>query len=374
MKRRTLVVVLIAIAATVSLGANAQNTRRAKQRNAEVKNIIIMIGDGMGVGPVAAAGLVQGFVPMQIERAQYVGLAKTYSANNRVTDSAAGGTALATGYKSYNNAIGVDTDTIARPSTREKAELLGYATGVVTDDAVTCATPAAFVAHVDNRSKEPEIALQYLEHDIDLFIGGGMRYFNQRADSIDLVAQLRDKGYIVADCMDQVEDITHGRVAAMVATKNVTPAKERTEEFLPLATAKALEILSNNAKAKGKGKGFFVMIEAADIDHTAHSNDIEGVLAEMREFDKAIGLAFDFADRNPGTLVVVTADHDTGGLSLPSGKTDFNLAEQGVRFVFGTTSHSALYVPIFAYGTGAEQFKGVMENTEIARLMQQMLK
>lgn len=335
----------------------------------KVKNIIFLIGDGMGLAQVSGVSLINNWEPLALERAEYIGLQKSYSANNRVTDSAASGTALATGHKTYNSAIGVDVDKNPVPSTRELAQAAGYATGVVATYSVTNATPASFVAHEETRYAEDNIALDYLEADIDLFIGGGTRFFMERRDGRNLAEELKAKGFTVATDMAELDGITEGKVAALLAPNAMpTIGQGRSKDYLPGATAKALEILSNNSK-----KGFFVMIEGSQIDGGGHDNNMVKIYEETVDFDNAVKVAFDFADTHPGTLVVVTADHETGGLSLVSGKTDFTLPEQGVKYEFGTTGHSAIWLPVYAYGEGAEEFSGVMENTDIAKKMQKLL-
>ncbi len=335
----------------------------------KVKNIIFLIGDGMGLSQISATSLINNWEPLNMERATHIGLQKTYSANNRVTDSAASGTALATGVKTTNGTIGMDADKQPVASTREKAQAAGYATGVVATYSVTNATPASFVGHVESRYLEDRIAEQYVEQDIDLFIGGGTSFFQNRRDGRDLVSELEAEGYTVALDMAELESITQGKVAALLA-ENAMPTigAGRSKEYLPTATAKALEVLSNNSD-----KGFFVMIEGSQIDGGGHDNDMVKIYEELIDFDNAVKVAFDYADTHPGTLVVVTADHETGGLSIVSGKPEFNLPDQGVNYEFGTTGHSATQIPIYAYGTGAEEFSGVMENTDIAKKMQRLL-
>ncbi len=357
------------IAKSLLLGATALVAVSCCQKEPEVKNIIFMIGDGMGLAQTSATALINDWEPLNMERADYIGLQKSYSANNRVTDSAASGTALATGHKTYNSAIGVDVDKNPVANTRELAQAAGYATGVVATYSVTNATPASFVAHVESRYLEDKIAEQFVEADIDLFIGGGTRFFKERRDGKDLTEELKAEGYTVAYDMAELEGVTEGKVAALLAPNAMpTIGQGRSKDYLPGATAKALEVLSNNSK-----KGFFVMIEGSQIDGGGHDNDMVKIYEETVDFDNAVKVAFDFADEHPGTLVVVTADHETGGLSIVSGKSDFTLPEQGVKYEFGTTGHSAIMLPVYAYGTGAEEFAGVMENTDIAKKMQKLL-
>ncbi len=334
----------------------------------EVRNIIFMIGDGMGLTQVAATAVNNGNKPLYMERARYVGLVRTYSANNRVTDSAAAGTALATGTKTNNGSIGVDPDGNVLESTLEKAAKAGYATGVVVTYSVTNATPAAFLAHERSRKSEDEIAVDILDSGVDVFVGGGTKFFMDREDGRDLVKDFEKKGYKMSTSLDELFTFNKGRIGMLLAANAMKKTGEGRGDYLPRATAKVLDILRQNS-----AKGFFVMIEGSQIDGGGHANDARVVFDETNDFDQAVKAAFDFADANPGTLVVVTADHETGGLTIPSGKPDFSLPDQGVQYQFSTKGHTGVYVPLFAYGTGAENFTGVMDNTDVPKKMQRLL-
>lgn len=336
-----------------------------------VENIIYMIGDGMGVSHVTATMIAQDYEPLNMERATHTGLCKTYSANNRITDSAAAGTALATGYKTNNGMIGVTPDSLPKASIREKAERSGMPTGVVVTYPVTNATPAAFVAHVDYRHKEDEIASYYIENNVDVFMGGGSKRFNQRADSLNFFETLSSRGYTIASSLAEIENVSEGYVAVLPTEDSMPSMLDGRGDFLPEATAKALEILTNNAQAADKG--FFLMVEGSQIDGKAHGNDLEGLIAEVKDFDKAVGVAFDYADKHPGTLVVVTADHETGGLTIVNGNRRFDLHDHQADYAWTTGGHSGGMVPIFAYGTGAENFSGVFNNVDLPRIMCRLL-
>jgi alkaline phosphatase len=353
------------------VGLLSTQTIYAQQGNdaeAEVKNVIFMIGDGMGLAQVSATLVNQGYAPLNMERAQFIGLAKTYSANNRVTDSAASGTALATGVKTYNGAIGVDENKQPVETILEKAEKNGLATGLVVTYSVTNATPATFIAHVESRKLEEQIAEYFLATEVDVFMGGGTKFFAEREDGRDLIAELRKKGYTMVDNLEDILSFEGDKLGALLSENAMPRMIEGRGDYLPRATEKALEILKKNSD-----KGFFIMVEGSQIDAGGHKKNAEIVLTETVDFDQAVGVAFDFADRNPGTLVVVTADHETGGLSIPSGKPDFSLPDQGVRYEFATGGHTGILVPVYAYGTGASNFSRVMENTDIPRIMEQLL-
>ena len=346
-----------------------QRTEARKPAEPRVKNVIFMIGDGMGLADITATAINRGCVPLQIERAHYVGLARTYSANNRVTDSAAAGTALATGHKTNNGHIGVDPDKKPLKSILEKEEENGLATGLVATHSVTNATPAAFIAHQPSRKMEEEIAADYLKTDIDLFICGGRKMFTPSQDGRDLTRELQEKGYTIAYTMDEVKAFERGKLGGLLYDTSVPTMAQGRGDYLPQATAKAQEILGRNSP-----KGFFIMVEGSQIDKGGHGNDIRTIIDETTDFDNAVKVAYDYADRHPGTLVVVTADHETGGVTLPSGKPDFTLPDQGVKYTFSTKSHTATYVPVYASGTGAMHFSRVLENTEIPQIMEQLLR
>lgn len=366
MKRTILFILALAVAMVA-----APTEANARKKKSEVRNVIMLIGDGMGVAHISALMLEEKYQPINMDRAQAAALIKTYSANNRVTDSAAAGTALATGTKTGNHYIGVtiEGDTLASLITR--AERRGMQTAEVVTCYLTHATPAAFYAHVPNRSQYEDIAVEFVTSGIDVAIGGGTRYFAKRKDGRNLIPELEAQGYKVAYSLDEIKDMKEGRVVALCADQNLPMAHQNRGDFLPDATAKALELLTANCK-KAK-KGFFMMIEGSQIDYAAHNTDAQQIYAEMKDFDKAVGVAFDYADNHEGTLVVVCADHETGGLSLPSKKTDFTLSESGVEYRYGTTSHSGSMIGALFYGAGAKEFAGIMDNTELSRRIAELL-
>ncbi len=343
---------------TVTVFVLALNTSYGQ----EVKNVIFMIGDGMGLTHLQATMMRSG-TPLNMERAQYIGLSKTYSANNRVTDSAAGGTALSTGYKTNNGMICVTPDGTPVENLREKAQKKGLSTGVVVTKDITDATPATFMVHVDSRKKADEIAADIVDCGVDVFMGGGKSHFSARPDSVDLIAALKAKGYRIVNKDTDLSKVTEPKVAGFYAAKHLKRAIDGRGSYLVDATRMSLEVLGKNAK------GFFLMVEGSQIDTGSHANDGEFVIGEMLDFDAAVGAAFDFADRNPGTLVIVTADHETGGITLPSGSEDFTLSDQGVELRFSSKNHTAVMVPIYAYGAGAGNFTRIMENTEIPKII-----
>ena len=326
------------------------------------KNIILMIGDGMGLAQVYSAMTANGG-HLFLENFKNIGFSKTYSSDNYITDSAAGGTALSSGIKTYNGAIGVDPDKKPVPNIRELAEIKGLKTGLVSTSAITHATPASFIAHASSRSSYEDIAADFLKTNIDVFIGGGIKNFEERKDGRNLSKELKDKGYQVLYNIADIQKIKSGKLAGFTAQEHDTPMPERGEILVP-ATQTAINLLS-----QGK-KGFFLMVEGSEIDFLAHENKTPGVVLETLDFDRAIGAALKFAASNGETLIIVTADHETGGMTLNGG--EYKTGKVIGKFTSG--GHTGIAVPVYAFGPGAEQFTGFMENTDIAKKMMKLLK
>jgi len=325
------------------------------------KNIILMIGDGMGTTQVYA-GLTANRGVLFLDNFKQIGFSKTYSASSYITDSGAGGTALATGSKSYNKAIGVNTDTVAVENIVELAQKCGKATGVVVTDAIVGATPGAFLAHQPNRYMYEEIASDIVNSSVDVLIGGGYKFFTQRKDGHNLISDLVNCGYQVLQDMNAIAKVKAGRLAGLTAFDGTGRVAER-GDMLPVATETAIHILSQ------QDKGFFLMVEGSQIDWGSEDNNTVYTVEEMLDFDQTIGKALDFASKDGETLIVVTADHESGGFAINGG----NMSTGRVEGAFTRLEHTAVMVPIFAYGPGAENFIGIMENTEIAKKIKKLL-
>jgi len=338
------------------------NEYQESPKSKKPKNIILMIGDGMGTAQIFA-GLTANHGNLFLNNFKHVGFSETQSANHYITDSAAGGTALSSGYRTYNGAIGVDTDTIAHSTILEIAENEGKATGLISTSAITHATPASFIAHQPSRNMYEAIAGDFLKTDIDVFIGGGYKHFTDRKDGKDLTVDLKKNGYTVLQDMNDIEKVKSGKLAGLTAFEHNPVASERAD-MLPRATEAALNILSHNRK------GFFIMIEGSQIDWGGHQNNTNYVAEEMLDFDRSIGKALDFAANNGETLIVVTADHETGGMAI----TDGNMKTGKVEGSFIEGDHSGVMVPVFAFGPGADQFSGIMRNEEIGKKLISLIK
>jgi len=336
-------------------------TYSQKFKTNKPKNVILLIGDGMGISEVFA-GLTANRGQLNLENCRYVGFSKTQSADNYITDSAAGGTALACGVKTNNGAIGVDAANKPVKSILEEASQAGLATGLVSTSAITHATPASFISHQNGRNQYEDIAADFLKTDIDVFIGGGLDHFTKRKDGRNLAEELKAKGYRFETDMKNIKKIDSGKLAGLTASVHNGRVAER-GDMLQEATETAIDILENNPK------GFFLMVEGSQIDWGGHAGSTVYVVEEMLDFDKAIGKALDFAGKNGETLLVITADHETGGMAL----TDGNMQMGAVQGTFPTGDHTAVMVPVFAYGPGADEFVGIMENTEIYVKMKKLL-
>jgi alkaline phosphatase len=344
-------------------GGDAYPVKTFKQdfKKKKPKNVIFMIGDGMGVTQVFA-GITANHGHLFLDNFKYTGFSRTQSASDYVTDSGAGGTALSAGQRTYNKAIGVSTDSVPLPTILEESEAKGLATGLVSTSAITHATPASFIAHQVHRDSCEEIAADFLKTDIDVFIGGGYKHFTERKDGKNLTKELEAKGYTVLQKMSDIKKVNSGKLAGLTAPEHNGRIAER-GNMLPDATETALNILSKSKT------GFFIMVEGSHIDKGGHANNMTQVVEEMLDFDKAIGKALEFAEKNGETLIVVTADHETGGLSIPVG----NMKTGRIRGAFGTKDHTSVIVPVFAYGPGAENFTGIMDNTEIQKKVKKLL-
>lgn len=327
------------------------------------KNVILMIGDGMGLTQIHA-GYTANKGQLFMKNFRHIGFQTTSSATNYVTDSGAAGTALATGEKTYNGAIGMNTDTLAVQNIREKIEAMGKATGVVSTSAVTHATPAAFVAHQASRNYYEAIAADFLNTNIDVFIGGGLKHFTQRADGRDLTVDLKNKGYTLVTTLEEVSTVTKGKLAGLLAPEHLPSKPEGRGNELALSTRTALKLLSADPD------GFFVMVEGSQIDWGGHQNDATYIVTEVLDFDQAVGEALKFAAQDGETLLIVTADHETGGMGINRG----SLATGNLFTGFTTGDHSPVMVPVMAFGPGAEQFQGFYDNTDIPKKIMALLK
>jgi alkaline phosphatase len=378
MRKTILSLVAVAIAAVAGY---AQVAPKAPPRSdetsptvdmPEVRNIILMIADGVGAGAWTAAEYAND--NLAVKRMPVVGLIDTRSAVHKVTDSAAGASVYATGQRVVNRTISVGpASACPLPAAGssgtwpegceplatwfEAARDKGRATGIVTTTFVTDATPAAFVGHSPSRYWREELAVQVAGFGLDVLLGGGARDFDAatRADGRDLLGEMCER----VRCLNSPEELDNYRpddraVAGLFASGDMDESEVR-PVALPSMVAAALRKLAQNPE------GFVAMFETEATDNATHANaPLERVTNDLLEFDRAVAVALDFASRTPGTLVVVTADHETGGFSLVESGNDFELR-------YANRGHTAAMVPVFAFGPQAERFGGLNENYEIGR-------
>ncbi len=330
------------------------------------RQVILFIADGVGVSHWTAAKLAA--PALAVSRFKTIGLVDTRASNSDVTDSGAGATAYACGVKTYNGAIGVGPDSVAVPSILEMARDRGWATGLVATSSLTHATPASFAAHVPSRAMEFEIARQFVAAGVDVLLGGGRRWFDRavRPDTLDLLGRLRGTHRLIATAAElkAVDVTTVRRLAGFFATDPMPAAAQRSPT-LPDMTRAAIEILSRDPE------GFFLMVEGSQPDWRAHANDPLGaVVAEVVDFDRAIGIGLEYQQRHPGVVIVVVSDHETGGLALELAGTGRTAR---VVAAYTTTGHTAQMIPLFASGPGAERFAGIQENWRIGQHLRDLI-
>jgi alkaline phosphatase len=377
--------------------------------------IILFIGDGVGVSHWTAARFAAD--NLAVNQFKVMGLVDTRASNSRVTDSAAGATAFSAGVRTFNGAIGVGPDSQPVETVLEVAKKRGWATGLVATSSVTHATPASFAAHVPSRASEFDIAKQMADLGPEVMLGGGVRYFSAdaRPDGADLIAQLRATHRVLTapDSLAGIEPASTPRLVGLFGFTQMPHAAARTPT-LPEMTRKAIDILSRDPD------GFFLMVEGSQPDWRSHENaPIEQVVAEVLDFDAAIGVALEYQRSNPDVLVLVVSDHETGGLAIEvardsavlaqaasslndataaqaramgvvSGAAADSLRATGVGMVdasdalrrrargarnerlvgdYTTTGHTGQMIPLFASGPGAERFAGMIDNHRIGQIL-----
>ena len=370
-------IVLVIISGLFSSNISAQSRRDIEQtyileqpyevtkinppKGKKIKNVILMIGDGMSLMHVYSAWTANRG-KLFLDNAQTVGLSKTYCNDRLITDSGAGGTAIATGQKTNYHYVGVDTLGQPLESLIDLAAKKGKSTGI----AVTCrlwdATPADFCCHNTDRDAEAEIIADYVNCNADYVFGGGAELFQNRKDGRNIFEELRQKGFQTPSTWEEVAAIKKGKVFA-VPYPHDTPLPAERGDLLARASLKGIELLDQNKN------GFFMMIEGSQLDDYGHFNDLDLLMQEVHDFDRTIGAIYEWAAKDGETLVVVTADHETGGLTLVDG----DLKEGKIVCKFSTGGHSGVMVPVYAFGPGADEFTGIYENTAIFDKIKKLL-
>jgi len=396
----TALVFALSLALVVSCGGDSEDSD-GSGGDQTAKNVILLIGDGMGSAHRTAARLyaVGRGGELAMDNLPEAGMARTWSTESVVTDSAAAGTALATGVKTFNKAIAVDPDKKPVPTILEKAQDAGKSVGLVTNVWLSHATPASFAAHNPERDDYLGITLDMFNHNVDVLLGGGEDYFlpvgtpgcypddGDRTDKRNLIEEAVASGYrhVCNETDFQAVDAkTTDKLLGTFADYNMSRPYAPS---LAAMTEKAIAILSNNSE------GFFLMVEGGQIDQAAHGNDALNTLGDVTTFDKAVEVALAFQAEHPDTLVIVTADHATGGLTIEDLAQDGPCADpqqddprecktvlfedgpftesRGAKFWIDwtTIAHTADDVPVMAIGPGAASLAGEYENTHIFQAM-----
>lgn len=335
-------------------------------------NIILLIGDGMGLSQLSSAYYFGEGTP-NFSRFKTVGLSITRSGSHKITDSAAGATAFSCGKKTYNGAIGVDMDTTSLETILEYVSTKNWNTALVSTSSITHATPASFYGHVYSRAEQQELARQLCYSSVDFFAGGGTKFFTKRLDDKNLLDTLTAQGFEWDTTgLNKTIDPSK-RYAFLLADGGLLPKHEGRGNELEEMSLLALDYLSK------KEEPFFCMIEGSQIDWGGHNNDADYVIEEVLDFDKVVGKALDFAEKDGNTIVIVTADHETGGFTLAgqSKKGPFDKKYDDYNSIdpkFSTGGHSSALVPVLVFGPGAKLFEGIYENTEIYLKMMSMVR
>ncbi|MBQ9185104.1 MAG: alkaline phosphatase [Bacteroidales bacterium] len=327
----------------------------------EIKNVIFIIGDGTGMTQISTGWVLNGG-HLNLDNFKNVGYSRTTCTDRLITDSSAGGTALACGQKTKYGYIGVDEEGKPLQSLLHYAQEKGMKTGVTVSCRINDATPADFVCHSLDRHEEANIAAQYVDSKVDFLCGGGRKFWDEREDGRNLIEEMESRGYTFVDSREQLAAVESGKVVGLFAPLDMPPVLDR-GPILEESAVKAIDLLDNE-------KGFFLMIEGSQIDDWAHRNKVGYMAEELFEFDRIIGKVLKWAEQDGHTLVIVTADHCTGGLTLVKGSVE----ERTVRVHFSTKGHNDIYVPVFAYGPHSELFNGLHENAEISRIVRSLMR
>jgi alkaline phosphatase len=341
------------------------STTKKTAQSSKPKNVILLISDGTGLSQISTAFYFKDSMP-NYTRFKNIGLIKTSSAGQEITDSAAGATAFSCGVKTFNSAIGVANDSTAIETIVELASSKNVKTGLIASSSITHATPGSFFGHQINRGMADEIAADLLSGKVDFFAAGGLKYFTKRKDKRNLVTELTTLNYkIDTTSLGSFTQIKSSqKVGYLLADDAMPKMSDGRGDFLSDATNLAIKFLSKN------NRPFFIMTEGSQIDWGGHNNDAPYLIAELLDFDNLIGKVLDYAEKDGNTLVIVTSDHETGGFTLsPQRKKKADGTEYDdytkVGTSFSTGGHSATLIPVFAFGPGSEEFNGVYENNEI---------
>jgi alkaline phosphatase len=336
-------------------------------RSKKVTNVILLVGDGMGISQITMARIksLGGHGMLNMEKMPYAGFVHTSSSKELITDSAASGTAFACGVKTNNGMIGMTPDQTPYQSILKVTQNKGMRTGMVVTSTITHATPAVFASHHKNRNAESDIAKQILSARVNVLFGGGKQYWlpksnplSKRTDEINLIEMAQQFGYQCIGTQAQLNTVKGEYVLGLFQTEALTTFSP--EPSLPEMVDKAIELLHTGGKASGNTP-FFLMIEGSQIDWAGHANNTDNTIKQTLLFDITVGHVLRFAQADGNTLVIVTADHETGGLAITKG----DIKGEKLTASWASKSHTPVAVPIYSYGPGAHHFTGTLDNTQI---------
>lgn len=413
--------------------AKPENAGNGNGNNGKVENVIYMIPDGFSADYAANYRTYKGEKAIWEEHLK--GMFTTFSANSDTTDSAAAGTAMATGIKTNNGVIGLDAEGNKIETILEAAEKNGKSTGLVATSTISHATPAAFAAHVDSRNKEAEISRQLVDSDVDVMLGGGKSNFLPKSEGGNqeerhLINEAEEKGFEFVETRDELVNVSDlnvedgDKLLGLFAGDSLAPELQRGETEEPsLAdmTEAAIDVLEEDKD------GFFLVVEGSQIDWAGHDNDAAWAMSDVAAFEKAVEIAMDFAKKDGKTLVVVAGDHDTGGMTTGGSKvsvlqnvtatgdtmasklnsdrsnvrevveryTGLPLSESDVNYIkeakdasyaintivskhasigWTSTNHTAADIPLYVYGPQSQKFVGFHDNTDLPKLIAETMK
>ena len=346
----------------------------------KAKNIILLISDGMSLSQVSTYRLLKGGPNerISVDKFPISGIVLTHSEDAIITDSASSATAYSTGKKTNNGALGTDKDKEVLENFTEIITKYGYVSSLISTSEITHATPAAFASHVDSRRKTDEISIQMMDSDVLTILGGGRHFFlpeemgGKRSDGLNLLEQVQSSHTLLTTKaeLDTFDFSNKGRLVGLFADEALRDKETPENHIFEPTSGEMLNFAINRSDqfTSDGCKGFFIMLEGSQVDWAGHANDLNYLKREMKDFDEAVNKALEFAINDQETLVIVTADHETGGLLIePATPTNYTAPE--VKFSFNTGlgygSHTGVPVPVYAYGPGSENFTGTLDNTDI---------
>ena len=350
--------------------------------NKKAKNVILLIGDGMSASQITSYRLLKEGPNgrIAVDNFPISGIVLTHSADAIITDSASSATAYSTGSKTKNGFLGVDQEGRILENLTEKLDNFGFVSALISTSEVTHATPAAFSSHVDSRRNTDEISSQMLESKVATILGGGRKFFlsaengGKRKDKRDLLEEAKKSHKILMHKHElDITGITPSdRILGLFADEHLrdeeNPENHSSEPTLTEMLRFSLE--RAEAAIDNQCRGSFVMVEGSQVDWAGHANNIDYLERELKEFDEATRYALEYAKKNPDTLVVVTADHETGGLLIEPIALSYYTGNN-IKFSFNTAigggSHTGVPVPVYAYGPGSLNFSGTLDNTDVYR-------